>query len=108
MHASTRVLLLMAAIGLLLGGLWVLFSINTTIVATVYGIGWAIAILLGTRILLAVGSGYNRLRGRRTGLNPGAHQGSAAALTELADLRERELITPEEFEAKRAAVVDRL
>lgn len=108
MHPSTRALLLLAAIGVLLTGLWVLFSFNPAVPATVYGVGWAVVILVATRVVLALGSGYNVLHARRARGAPGDRQGSAAALTELVDLRRQELITSEEFEAKRAAVVDRL
>lgn len=100
--------MLLAAIGVLLAGLWVLFSLNTTIAATVYGVGWALGILLVTRLVLALGSGYNGLRAWRVRGASEDAQGSSAALTMLEDLRRRDLITPEEFAAKRAAVVDRL
>ena len=108
MHSSTRILLLLLAITAVVGGIWLLFSINTVVAATLYSALWALIVLIATRVLLAVGSGYNWLAsGRRRG-KPAGPADAKTGLTELADLRDRELISTEEYEAKRTRIVDRL
>lgn len=108
MHASTRILLVLGAIGAIGGGWWTLLSINDFGVGIVYSALWTVLVLIGARLLLALGFGYNRLtagRGRESKDRP-TH--AAAALAELTDLRDRQLISAEEYEAKRAKVVERL
>ena len=106
MHASTRLLLVLVAIGAIAAGWWILLAINSAPVAIVYGGVWTVAILIATRVLFVVGFGYNRLTsGRDRKPNPAD---PATALAELADLRDRGLISADEYEAKRAKIVDRL
>ena len=108
MHASTRILILMTAIAVLVGGIWILFSLNQTLVATLYSVGWAFVVLIGARIVLGVGSGFNFIRARRSGGDSTRPPTAAVALAELSDLRSRDLISDEEFAAKRASVMNRL
>ena len=108
MHASTRILLLITAIAVLVAGIWVLFSINGVAVATGYSVAWAFIVLVATRVVLGIGSGYYSLRSRRSGARTNQPETAATGLAELADLRGRNLISDEEYAAKRAAVMDRL
>lgn len=116
MHTSTRILLLLVALGLITGGWWLLWAINDLPLAIVYGTSWTVAVLISARILLSVGTGFNRLRSKRDrgpagGPDGGSEAGPtdvAAALARLGELRDRELISAEEYEAKRATVIDRL
>ena len=108
MHASTRILLLFTAIAVLIGGIWVLFSINGVALATGYSVAWAVVVLVGTRLVLIVGSGYNSLRSRRSGKGPRQPESASSALAELMDLRGRDLISDEEYASKRATVLERL
>jgi len=108
MHASTRILLIVVAVVAIFGGCWVLFAINHVVVAILYGMVWTALVLIAARLLLAVGLGYNRLtagRGRSATPKP---VDAADALAELTSLRDRELISAEEYEAKRAMTLDRL
>ena len=108
MHASTRILLLLAAIVAIVVGWWVLYAINSTVVAIIYGVLWTAFVLIATRVLLAIGFGVNRFTaGRNRGPVPGPTD-AQAALAELNQLRERELISQDEYEAKRAKIVERL
>jgi hypothetical protein len=108
MHSSTRILLLVVAMVAIVGGLWILFAINNVVVAILYGALWTAVVLIATRILLAVGLGYNRLRARRDSGTPPRPANAAATLPELTALRDRGLITADEFEAKRAKILERL
>jgi membrane protein implicated in regulation of membrane protease activity len=102
-HASTRILLVMAAALAIVAGWWVLLAINSAIVGVVYSILWTLAVLIVARLLTAVGVGYNRLTAR-----PAGGGETATALAELTDLHERGLITAEEYDAKRSKIVERL
>jgi hypothetical protein len=107
-HASTRILLVLVTIVAIGGGWWTLLSINNFGVGIVYSALWTVVVLIVARLLLALGFGYNRLtagRGRGSKERPAD---AAAALAELTDLRDRQLISAEEYEAKRAKVVERL
>jgi hypothetical protein len=107
-HASTRILLVLVAIAAIGGGWWTLLSINDVGVGIVYSALWTVLVLIVARLIFALGSGYNRLTaGRGQGSKEG-QAGAAAALAELSDLRDRQLISAEEYEAKRAKVVERL
>ncbi len=111
MHASTRILLLVVALVAIAGGWWFFFATNDAIPAIAYGVLWTVAVLVAARILLAVGFGYNRLTARK---DVGAAEKSARgakpadALAALADLRDRKLITDDEYEAQRAKILERL
>ncbi len=108
MHASTRILLVLAAVVAIVVGWWILYAINSMVVAIIYGVLWTAFVLILTRVLLAIGFGYNRFAaGRNRGPVPVAND-AEAALAELTQLRERELISPEEYEAKRAKILERL
>lgn len=114
MHASTRILLLLIAGIAIVAGWWVLLSINGMPAGIAYSALWTLVVLIAVRVLTAVGFGYNRFTGRRRELASGSGNvasGSgdpATALAELSDLRDRGLITPEEFDAKRAKILERL
>ena len=107
-HASTRILLLLVAAGTIAGGWWILLAINGAVVGIMYGVAWTIIILIAARVLAALGFGYNRFASRRGRDRPGKGLDAATALAELSDLRERDLISPEEYDAKRAKIVERL
>jgi ABC-type multidrug transport system fused ATPase/permease subunit len=107
-HASTRILLLIIAIAVLLAGVWVLFSYNGVAVATGYSVAWTFMVLVATRVLLAIGSVYNSLRAPGSRRRSGVQESAASALEELTDLRSRNLISEGEYESKRATVLDRL
>lgn len=107
-HASTRILLLLLAMTSVVGGLWVLFSVNAVIVAIAYGVIWTIIVLVATRLVLTIGSGYNRFRDGGARAADASPADPAAALAQLADLRARDLISPDEYEAKRATILKRL
>ena len=92
----------------IVGGLWLLFAINNLVVGIVYGALWTALVLIVTRVLLAVGLGYNRLTGRRDPNQPPRPADATATLEELTALRERGLITADEYEAKRAKILERL
>jgi hypothetical protein len=107
-HGSTRILLLLAAMVAIVGGWWALFAINEPVPAIAYGVLWTVVVIIATRLLLALGMGYNRIatgagRGREA-----AAADTATALAELTDLRERGLISADEYEAKRAKIMERL
>lgn len=108
MHASTRILLVLATTGAIVAGWWVLLAINSVVVGLIYSIMWTLAVLIVARVLTAVGSGYNRLTARRPGRAPAGSADSATALAELSDLRDRGLISPDEYASKRSKIVDRL
>jgi len=114
MHASTRILLVAVAVVLIVGGWWVLFAINhvalstDVVVVMLYGVVWTALVLLAARLLLAVGLGYNRYtagRGRSATPKP---MDAGDALAELTSLRDHELISAEEYEAKRTKILERL
>jgi hypothetical protein len=64
-------------------------------------------VLVVARMSMAVGFGYNRFTARNAG-RVLARADNATALAELTDLRDRRLISIEEFDAKRSKVIDRL
>jgi uncharacterized membrane protein len=107
MHASTRILLLLVAGTTIVAGWWVLLSINSTAAGIAYSVLWALVVLIVARVLTAVGFGYNRYTARRSRGASGSADASTA-LAELSDLRDRGLITPEEYDAKRANILERL
>jgi hypothetical protein len=108
-HASTRILLLLVAVAAILGGWWILVTINDDVVTEVlYGVLWAAVVLVTARVLLAIGFGYNRLTAGRGARPTAISADPAAALAELTDLRDRGLISADEYEAKRAKVMERL
>lgn len=112
MHASTRILLFLVAIVAIVVGWWILYANNSPVLAIIYGVVWTAFVLIATRVLLAIGFGFNRLtsgRGRRAAESGSSGSPAATdALAELNQLRERQLISPEEYEAKRAKVLERL
>ena len=113
MHASTRILLLVLAIGAIAGGWWFFFATNDAIPAIIYGVLWTVAVLVAARVLAAVGFGYNRLTARKAeGAAPkpasAANAPPGDALAALTDLRDRKLITADEYEAQRAKILERL
>jgi hypothetical protein len=109
MHASTRILLFVVAAVVIVAGWWILLAINSAVVGIIYGALWTVIVLIATRALTALGFGYNRFNARRGRDGPpGQSMDAATALAELSDLRERGLISPDEYEAKRAKIVERL
>jgi len=100
-------LLLVAAVAIV-AGWWVLLAINSVAVGIVYSLLWTLAVLIVARVMTAVGFGYNRFTARRRGDGPSRGTDPATALAELTDLRDRGLITPEEYDAKRARILERL
>jgi hypothetical protein len=108
MHASTRILLILAAVVAIVAGWWVLLAINSVVIGIVYSILWTLAVLILARVLTAVGFGYNRFTASRGRDAPPASTDAATALAELADLRDRGLISPEEYDAKRVKVMELL
>jgi MFS family permease len=108
MHASTRILLLLLAAVAIVGGWWILLAINSAILGITYSLLWTVIVLIATRVLIALGFGYNRFTARRGRDAPGQSPDAATALTELSDLRERGLISPDEYETKRAKILERL
>ncbi len=97
---------MLAAFVAIVGGCWILLSINDLGTGILYSALWTFVVFLVARLLLAIGFGYNRrTRGRES---TGQPADVAAALAELTDLRDRELISTEEYEAKRAKIVERL
>jgi hypothetical protein len=108
MHASTRILLLVVTAVAIVAGWWILLAINSSVVGTIYGVGWTVIVLIVARVLTAVGFGYNRFSARRGREGRPRSTDAATALAELSDLRERGLISPDEFGAKRAKIVERL
>ena len=108
MHASTRVLLLVVAAVAIVAGWWILLAINNAVVGIIYSVIWTVIVLIAARVLTALGFGYNRFTARRDRDGPTGSTDAAAALAELSELRERGLISPDEYEAKRANIVERL
>lgn len=90
MHLSSRILLVAIAGAAIVAGWWILFAINGTAVAVTYSVGWTVAVLVVARILLALGSGYDRFRSPDT---PKA---------DLTDMRDRGVISHETYDAERA------
>jgi Short C-terminal domain len=107
-HGSTRILLLLAAMVAIVGGWWALFAINDPVPAIAYGVLWTVVVIIATRLLLALGMGYNRLTSTAAKGQKTEATGAAAALAELTDLRDRGLISAEEYEAKRAKILEGL
>ncbi len=114
MHASTRILLVALAVVAIAAGWWVLFAINhvvlssNVVVVLLYGVVWTAVVLIATRTLLAVGFGFNRLKAGRGQASTPKPADAADALAELTSLRDRELISAEEYEAKRTRILERL
>jgi MFS family permease len=108
MHASTRVLLLVVAAVAIVAGWWILLAINNAVVGIIYSVIWTVIVLIAARVLTALGFGYNRFTERRARDGPAGSTDAAAALAELSDLRERGLISPDEYDAKRTNIVERL
>lgn len=108
MHASTRILLLLMAFVAIVVGWWILYATNPFVEAIIYGVLWTAFVLIASRVLYAIGSGFNRLTGGRSqGPGPGSPD-AAGALAELDQLRDRHLISDDEYEAKRAKILERL
>ena len=76
-------------------------AINDVGVAAIYSGLWTVAVLVAARILLAVGFGYNRLTTKEPPSLP-TQRPEAASSADLADLRDRGVISPETYEAERA------
>jgi hypothetical protein len=108
MHASTRLLLLLLAVVAIVGGWWLLLANNTFIAAVVYGALWAAAVVITMLVLFKIGSGYNRFTARRTQGTADKPLQAETALAELTRLRDGGLISAEEYEAKRAKILERL
>lgn len=87
------------------GGWWFLFAANDAVPAIIYSVLWTVGVLVVARVLLAIGLGYNRLTARR---NQDPVPKPADALAKLTDLRDRELISADEYEAQRAKILERL
>jgi hypothetical protein len=94
MHLSSRILLVVVAGAAIVAGWWILFANNDTGLAVIYSAAWTVAVLVTARILLAVGFGYNRLTTKQPPDTTNA--------TDLADLRERGVISTETYDAERA------
>ena len=92
----------------MVAGWWTLFAINSAVVGMTYSVLWTIIVLVAARVLAAVGFGYNRLSDRRGHETPSASANPSTALAALSDLRDRRLIAPDEYDAKRANILDRL
>jgi hypothetical protein len=107
MHASTRILLLLVTGTAVVAGWWVLLSINGLGAGIAYSALWTLVVLISARVLTAVGFGYNRFTAKRDHGASGSADASTA-FAELSRLRDRGQITPEEYDAKRAKVLDRL
>jgi hypothetical protein len=107
-HASTRILIVLVAIIAIGAGWWTLLSINDVGVGIVYSALWTVLVLVAARLLLAVGFGYNRLTTGPGRESRGRPADAAGALAELTDLRDRGLISAEEYAAKRARILERL
>lgn len=108
MHASTRILLLLVAAVAIVAGWWILLAINNAVVGIIYSVLWTVIVLIAARVLTAVGFGYNRFTARRDRDGTGESTDAATTLAELSDLRGRRLISPDEYETKRAKIVERL
>jgi hypothetical protein len=108
MHASTRILLLVVAAVAIVAGWWILLAINDAVVGIIYSVLWTVIVLIVARVLTALGFGYNRFTARQRREGPPGGTEAATDLAELSDLRERGLISPDEFEAKRTKIVERL
>ena len=108
MHTSTRILLLVVAAIAIVAGWWILLAINNVVVGVGYSVLWSLVVLIATRVLSVLGFGYNRFTAKRGREGPPRGPDAATALTELSDLRERELISPDEYDAKRAHIVEQL
>ena len=108
MHASTRILLLVVAAVAIVAGWWILLAINDAVVGIIYSVLWTVIVLIVARVLTALGFGYNRFTARRRREVPPGSTDAATDLAELSDLRKRGLISPDEFDAKRTKIVERL
>lgn len=86
----------------------ILLAINDAVVGIIYSVLWTVIVLIAARVLTALGFGYNRFTARRSPDGPPGGTDAATALAELSDLRERGLISPDEFDAKRTKIVARL
>jgi len=107
MHASTRILLLLVAGVAIVTGWWILLSINDIAAGIAFSALWTLVVLIAARALTSLGFGYNRFTARR-GQGTSGSADASTALAELSDLRDRGHITPEEYDAKRANILERL
>ena len=107
MHLSTRILLLLLATVLIAGGWWLLLANNALMTALIYGAIWTAAILIATKLLSAIGFGYNRYSAGRNN-RAATGEGPQSALGELVRLRDSGLISAEEYATKRALVMERI
>ena len=64
--------------------------------------------VIATVVLFKIGSGYNRFAARREQGTADHPQQAETALAELTRLRDGGLISAEEYEAKRAKILERL
>ena len=107
MHASTRILLLLVALLAILGGWWLLLANNPFIGAVVYGALWAAVVVVVTIVVMKIGSAFNRMRaGRRQTADTQLR--AEPALAELTRMRDAGLISTDEYETKRAQILERL
>jgi hypothetical protein len=104
MHASTRILIIVAACGAIAAGWWILLAINSPVLGVLYSVLWTVIVLIAARLLTALGFGYNRLTARRGQDVRKDSAVASAALMELSDLRTWGLISPDEYDAKRANI----
>jgi hypothetical protein len=105
-HASTRILIVLTAAAALVVGWWLLATNNTLMPSAVYGAIWAAVVLVVAYASLKIGFGYNRRVARRS--SAAAGPAARVGLTDLDDLRKRDLISPDEYEDKRRQLIDRL
>ena len=108
MHLSTRILLVLLTVAAIAIGGGVLLAINGTVTGTLYALAWAVVVLVAARVLFAVGFGVNRFTARRNAsrtrrLSPTVE----ADLAELTDLRDRHVISEDEYEQERVRLIQR-
>jgi hypothetical protein len=106
MHLSTRILLVVVTVAAVAIGGWILLAINGTVTGTLYALAWAVVVLVAARLLFAVGFGVNRFTARRTaGRTARLSPTVEADLADLTDLRDRRVISDDEYDKERARLI---
>jgi hypothetical protein len=107
-HLSTRILLVVLAAATIAVGGWVLVTVNEPVTGAVLAVAWTVAVLVLMRLLFAVGFGVNRFSARRNADRAAAPARTREAhLAELTDLRDRHVISDDEYEKERARTLER-
>lgn len=101
MHFSTRILLVLVTVAAVAIGAWILLAINDPVTGPLYGLAWAVVVLVAARVLFSVGFRVNRFAARRDAGRT-ARASTKADLAQLSDLHDRHVVSDDEYDKERA------